>query len=300
MRNRASNNGVSVKAYAGTTGVLLGMNVEPRKREGLLGFAIERWDDRSGKREWLENLLPFPGMERKPGEPLPTNVAPVQKFRWSDYRVYPDTQYQYAVHPVYGNPAKPELEDGPAVVVRTAGLSGEHGVLFNRAAAASQAFSRKFPEVEEEIKAAKKAKRPSPPLPEKTLAWLSRGVLEQIIRLIEQAADPTWALDIAIYEYELEKIVQAVEAAHARGARVRVVYHAKDEDEQTAKNECNLTGLPPEAKRALERVEEMIRPCSRLACWSQVRTTVSRTHAAIAVNSVGSSEVWFPIRNSSM
>ena len=33
--------------------------------------------------------------------------------------------------------------------------------------------------------------------------------------------DPTWALDMAIYEYELADIVQAVEAARARGARAR-------------------------------------------------------------------------------
>ena len=115
----------------------------------------------------------------------------VQRFRWSGYRVYPDTEYRYAVHPVYGTPARPDLEDGPSVAVRTAGLSGEHGVLFNRAAAASQAFSRKFPEVEVELEAARKDRREPPPLPEKTLAWLSRGVLEQIVKLIERAADPT-------------------------------------------------------------------------------------------------------------
>ena len=38
--------------------------------------------------------------------------------------------------------------------------------------------------------------------------------------------DPTWALDIAIYEYELADIVQAVEVARG-GVLVRVVYHAK-------------------------------------------------------------------------
>ena len=52
MRGRAGENGVSVKAYAGTTGVLLGMNVEPSRREGLLGFALERLDGSSGEKEW--------------------------------------------------------------------------------------------------------------------------------------------------------------------------------------------------------------------------------------------------------
>jgi phosphatidylserine/phosphatidylglycerophosphate/cardiolipin synthase-like enzyme len=250
MRVKASENGVSVKAYSGTTGVLLGMNVEGGRRAGLLGFALERLDGSSGEKEWLQAILPFPGTERTPGELLPTNLAPVQRFRWSDYRVYPDTVYEYTVHPVYGDPATPEVENGPTVAVRTAEPGGEHGILFNRAAAASQAFSRRFPQVEEELDAARMEERDPPPLPEEALRWLSRGVLEQIVRFTEWAVDPTWALDVAIYEYELPEIVEAVNAAHARGARVRVVYHAKEGDEQTGENEHNLAALPPEAKRA--------------------------------------------------
>ena len=61
MRAQAAENGVSVKAYAGTTGVLLGMNVEPRKREGLLGFALERLDGSSGEKEWLRSIVPGGG-----------------------------------------------------------------------------------------------------------------------------------------------------------------------------------------------------------------------------------------------
>src|SRR3712207_1923973 len=68
MRAQASENGVSVRAYAGTTGVLLGMNVEPDSRPGLLGFALERLDGSSGEKEWLKALVPFPGTEREPGE----------------------------------------------------------------------------------------------------------------------------------------------------------------------------------------------------------------------------------------
>jgi hypothetical protein len=250
MRAQASENSLSVRAYAGTTGVLLGMNVEPGSRPRLLGFALERLDGSSGEKEWLKALVPFPGTEREPGELFPTNVAPVQRFRWSDYRVYPDTEYAYTVHPVYGSPAQLEVEDGPTVAVKTADPAGEHGVLFNRAAAASQAFSRKFPQVEEELDAARKERRDPPPLPEEALRWLSRGVLEQIVRFVEWAVDPTWALDVAIYEYELPEIVEAVNAARARGAKVRVVYHAKEGDEQTEENEHNLAALSPEVKRA--------------------------------------------------
>jgi len=251
VRQTASANGISVKAYAGTSGVLLAMNITAERRAGLLGFALKRVDGRNGKREWLLGALPFPHMTVAPGTPLRTNIAPIQKFRWSDYRVYPGTSYEYEVYPVYGTAERPELGDKVAIAIQTAATTNtEHSILFNRAAAASQAFSRKFPGVEAALAAARKAKQPPPPLPPEVLDWLSRGVLEQITGLLSQATDPTWALDIAIYEYELEAIAQAVLAAHSRGVNLRIVYHAKPNDPQTAENEHHLADLPAAVKRA--------------------------------------------------
>jgi PLD-like domain len=251
MRKTVNQAGVSVKAYAGTTGVLLAMNVTPERRVGLLGFALERVDGRSGKKAWLTGMLSFPHQARPPGTIVGTNQAPVQKFRWSDYRVYPDTTYEYIVHPVYGQPDQLKIAPGVAVQVTTASLvNGEHRVLFNRAAAASQAFARKFPAVEMAIEAARKAKQPLPSLPPEVLDWLSRGVLEQITQMLDRAVDATWAIDIAIYEYELPAIVQAVAAAYGRGVNLRIVYHAQPDDEQTEISAHNLKDLPPGIKRA--------------------------------------------------
>ncbi len=89
MRKTVKANGVTVRAYGGTTGVLLAMDVKDGKEKDLLGFAIEREDMDSGKSGFIEGMLPFPNMEHEPGVPIPTNLAPVQKFRWSDYRVFP-------------------------------------------------------------------------------------------------------------------------------------------------------------------------------------------------------------------
>ncbi|HEX2174004.1 MAG TPA: phospholipase D-like domain-containing protein [Dehalococcoidia bacterium] len=253
MRQQASANGVTVKAYAGTTGVLLAMNVTPASRDRLLGFAIERRQGRAGAFRWLLNQLHFPRVPLRPGQLAPSNRAPLQKFRWSDYRVYPETRYTYVVHPAYGPWDNPTIEDGPAVTVKTfGGRTGDHLVTFNRAAAASQAFSRRFPTLQADIERDRAAGR-AVRLPDEALTWLSRGLLEQILAFIERAADDTWALDIAIYEYELPKIVAAVAAAQARGCRVRVVYHANKsdpDDEQTTVNRQNLAGLPDDAVRA--------------------------------------------------
>ncbi len=247
MRESAAENGVTVKAYAGTSGVLVACDVEPDRREGLLGFAVERQAGESPA-EWLTGKLDYKGTSPAPGASYPSNERPIQKFRWSDYRVLPDTTYTYVVHPVYGSPERPEVEPGPRVKVRSAGAQGRHLILFNRAAAASQAFSKKFPDVEADLDAARREGR-RPELPPPVLEWLSRGVLEQIVAFISRAAGPEWALDIAIYEYEHPAIAGAVLSAHQRGALVRVVYHAKKGDEQTAHNEEHLGGLPDESKR---------------------------------------------------
>jgi PLD-like domain len=249
MRTTAEANGVSLKAYAGTTGVLLALDVAPDRRDGLLGFAFRRTGGNRPE-QWLNSLIAFPGVGHPSGRPVSTKHAPVQRFRWSDYRVYPNTSYTYTAHPVYGAPGSLAVEEGPTVALSTASaVSGQHRVLFNRAAAASQAFSRDFPEVAAELDAARQADRP-PQLPPRALAWLSRGVLEQITGFCGRASDPSWALDVAIYEYELPAILEALEAAWQRGAQVRIVYHAKPDDEQTAVNEKHLQGWPPVQKRA--------------------------------------------------
>ncbi|MBU0961002.1 MAG: hypothetical protein KKH60_05705, partial [Proteobacteria bacterium] len=132
MRRVAEANGVRVKAYAGTTGVLLAFDVEPGKREDLLGFAVSReiLSGRfAGRIGWLQGILDFPGTSKARGELIATNVAPIQKFRWSDYSVYPDTQYAYTVQPAYrsgtslvtGSNRRLFLEAGPRVVIETQG-----------------------------------------------------------------------------------------------------------------------------------------------------------------------------------
>lgn len=248
MRSGATLNGVTVKAYAGTTGILLAIDVPPNKSHGLLGFALER--EVAGNKKWLRSMLHFPGLAHVAGELSPTNVAPIQKFRWSDYGVLPNGRYRYTVHPVYGNPTAPSVQPGPTVGVRTHGAAGvEHFALFNRAAAASQAFSREFPEVEAELDEARREQR-EPNIPPKALDWLSRGVLDQITSFIAQALDHTWALDIAIYEYELGAIVDAVNAAASRGVNLRVIYHSKTGDPQTSENEEHLAALDPNLKHA--------------------------------------------------
>jgi hypothetical protein len=260
MRQDAKDSGVFVRAYAGVTGVLLAMNMEEHSCAGLLGFAIEREAPSyaaNKRHKWLAGLLPFPGQKHKAGELIPSNLAPIQKFRWSDYTVYPKTEYLYTVHPVYGSPDNLDIRPGPTVKVTTGAIdSGEFRVIFNRAVVSSQAFQREFPaEAKTLDKAMAKAKRAKKPadkkvsLSPKALEWLSRGLLEQIENFLARAVDNTWAVDICIYEYELDAICNAVNATHSRNVNVRVVYHAKPSDKRTKENAKLLAPLGKPALR---------------------------------------------------
>jgi phosphatidylserine/phosphatidylglycerophosphate/cardiolipin synthase-like enzyme len=237
------------------------MNVADELRDGLLGFAIEREDVERKEKEWLQNLLRFEGETPESGEartPIDSDRAPFQKFRWSDYRVYPGREYRYTVHAMHRSPRGGlTATPGPTLAVTTSRTDrGEHRVLFNRAAAASQAVSRQFPGVDAAMrehqrrnKTLPEAERTEFQLPREVLEWLTRGVLDQIVGFIDSAEGPGNALDIAIYEYEQEEIAAAVERAHGRGVQVRVVYHGKVGDAQTAENEHTLRGLPDDVKR---------------------------------------------------
>ncbi|MFJ2364114.1 phospholipase D-like domain-containing protein [Pseudomonas sp. NPDC087697] len=238
-----------VKAYAGTNGVLLAMDLAEPRRKGLLGFAIEKQQG-SGPWEFLFNSLTFPGKAHTFPQysATPSDSAPLQKFRWADYAVNPGVTINYRVHLAYGTPDAPQLGEALAVTVTTDnGLPAGQHVIFNRAVAASQAFSRKFPELDAQLSANKNLSLDDWPAAPRL--WLENGLLEEITGFIERAVDGQWALDIAIYEYQLPTIVDAVNAAFGRGAKVRVLYHAKPGDTDTTMNEESLAKLPAENKR---------------------------------------------------
>ena len=78
------------------------------------------------------------------------------------------------------------------------------------------------------------------PLPAKAYSWLARGVDEAISGFIGQATDASFALDVAIYEYEWPALAQAVAKAAATGARVWLLYHGKPGSKELRENKATL------------------------------------------------------------
>ncbi|MBV4458156.1 phospholipase [Pseudomonas sp. COR58] len=238
-----------VKAYAGTNGVLLAMDVAEPRRKGLLGFAIEK---QQGDKPWLFlfNSLTFPGKAHTRPEfhATPSDLAPLQKFRWADYAVNPGMTIHYRVHLAYGTPDAPKLGESLELTIRSDdGHPANQSVIFNRAVAASQAFQRKFPDLDAQISANRNL--PIEAWPDAARQWLENGLLGRLQGFIQRATDGQWALDIAIYEYQLQAIIDTVNAAFDRGVQVRVLYHARPDDEDTTINEASLAHLPQASKR---------------------------------------------------
>src|SRR6266851_609306 len=212
------------------------------KREGLLGFAIERSELKNGavvERYYARGIKRFKFKDEglAPGTPVPTSEHPVQSFQWGDYTAKPDTTYRFKVIPVYGKPKLLRLDEASATTVEItteaeeAGGAGHgvarHNIYFNRGAAGSQAFARKFGKVELDEDDPK----------QDAMVWLSRGLFEALTDFIglaakEDAAD--YKLRAMLYEFRYLPVCKAFKAAADAGADVDIRYESqsyKDDNE---------------------------------------------------------------------
>jgi phosphatidylserine/phosphatidylglycerophosphate/cardiolipin synthase-like enzyme len=230
MRNKEPkqpNADLTVQAIAGTHVVLLGIDMPEQKCAGLLGFAIRRTDHTEGEKYWLSGYKTFKTVEPDPapGVLYSTRLHPIQGFTWSDFSAKPSYDYTYEVIALRGSPASPEEAEKVSVNIRTEKERGiTHHVHFNRGAAASQEYTRRFGD-----------KRPSEVGPA-AYKWLSRGAAEAIAEFIGRATDADWGLRVGAYEFTDDSVLKELAEARNRGADVQVLYHAVN-DEQKIANE---------------------------------------------------------------
>ncbi|MBD2020458.1 hypothetical protein H6F43_09685, partial [Leptolyngbya sp. FACHB-36] len=242
MKAKATKGAVSVQAIAGSYVVLLGINLSDAKRNGVLGFAIERTDHTEDERFWLKGFKTFketdPGLP--PGSLVSTLEHPIQAFFWGDFTAKPNHEYTYRIVAMRGKPKRLEQGDSVEVRVRTEDeATGTHAVYFNRGTAASQAYARKF-----------KNRSPDQVPDGKAWTWLSRGLVEGLLAFIEQANGKRYALRAAVYEFQHLPVLQAFGAASKSGADVKIVVDAKpnsqnypNQKNRDASDQANITAL---------------------------------------------------------
>jgi phosphatidylserine/phosphatidylglycerophosphate/cardiolipin synthase-like enzyme len=232
VRRRAENGRLSVHAIAGTHVVLLGIDMAEEASRGVLGFAIERTDHTENEHYWLRGLRTFEETDpRVPGLLVSTLEHPFQSFLWGDYTAKARHSYTYRVVAMRGKPKKLELGEEVEVRVETEdGAAGTQAVFFNRGAAGSQAYARKFGD------------RAPDEVPERAAwRWLSRGLEEALLAFLAQADGARYALRAALYEFQYEPVLSAFRAASEGGADVKIVYDDRRTGSKKSPSEKNRT-----------------------------------------------------------
>jgi phosphatidylserine/phosphatidylglycerophosphate/cardiolipin synthase-like enzyme len=219
MRRKARNGALSVHAIAGSHVVLLGIDMAEPKTSGLLGFAIKRIDHTEGERYWLQGFKTFeetdPGLP--PGSLVSTLDHPVQAFLWSDFTAKPNHHYTYRVVAMTGKPKDLDQTESVEVDISTEDeAQGVHTVYFNRGVAGSQAYARKFGN-----------RHPDQVSRGRAWTWLSRGLVEGLLRFIGQANGERFGLRAALYEAQYAPVLDALAAAATAGADVKIVFDAR-------------------------------------------------------------------------
>lgn len=221
MRNKVTDQGLTVQAIAGTHVVLLGFNMDQADCDGLMGFAIHRTDHKEEEASWLKGLKTFeetdPGFP--PGAQYSTRSHPIQGFNWSDFSAKPGYDYTYRVLALKGTPRNLEPAAEVSLRIKTESPEGgTHDIYFNRGAAASQEYARRF------------GNRSPKEVGPAAYEWLSRGLYEAMINFIEQASGPGFELRVCAYEFNYNPVLEALRAANQRGAEVRIIYDRRKDD----------------------------------------------------------------------
>jgi hypothetical protein len=191
MRETKHAGKLAMRAFAGTHVVLLGWSMTKLDSQDVLGFAVHRTDHTENEAFWLEGIKVFE--ETDPGTAKASlRSHPVQGFTWSDFTAKPGHEYTYRVVAVKGAPSDLHEEDSIEIKIFTeVEDNGAHEVWFNRGAAASQEYARRFenkpPDTPEIAKAAHE--------------WLSRGLYEAMQEFISRATDSTFGLRVAAYQF---------------------------------------------------------------------------------------------------
>jgi len=200
---------------------LLGVNVREGSPmlDGLLGFALWRKDHTDNKEGWLSGIKRFASdnEDPHPTKLTSTQTNPLQGFLWGDYAVKAGHQYTYRVVPMYGAPGALTEGNGVEVKFKTEPEIGDgHSVYFNRGAAASQAYARKFKNEPPD-----RVKNPD------AYPWLSRGLEEGMQRFIRRAKKEGLKIRAAVYEFYYDRMLEELAKAARDGVDVQIVYDCK-------------------------------------------------------------------------
>ncbi|HVG41027.1 MAG TPA: phospholipase D-like domain-containing protein [Chitinophagaceae bacterium] len=247
MRKTAKAGSLTVQLIAGSYVVLIGMNLPKNKTAKFLGFAIQRTDLQNSEVIWMRGMKTFEETDPADGigQSFSSREHPFQTFQWADYSVKPQCTYKYKIIALRGKPTVLEEDETVSITITTESeINNTHAVFFNRGAAASQEYARRFLN-----------KKPSE-IGSPAYNWLSRGLAEAMLDFISKAKNGTFTLLGAVYEFELPAILKALKEASNKGAQVTILYHAFDDvtkkENEKAIQEAGIKGICKRRKNTLK------------------------------------------------
>ncbi len=222
-RAATSTGGVVARAYTSPTLVLLAMDwPDGAKFDDFLGFSILRAPGfNPGEKDgFLFNKISFTA-PTKDSQPLPSSLAPFQKFMWWDAGINDGDRgktFTYTITPVRGtgpNDLKPVTQAAATIKVGLPDVE-ENGIStwFNRAVVSSQAFSREFPDPNKKI--------------DDLMKWLANGLQNAFPRILAKAN----AIDGAIYHLTDEMWVMP--ALKGFKGQLSLIYEDRSNDQVDA------------------------------------------------------------------
>ncbi|MBX9777789.1 MAG: hypothetical protein K2Y71_25710 [Xanthobacteraceae bacterium] len=226
MRVTETNGALKVHAVAGTYVVLLGFDLPHKDCDGLLGFSIHRLDRTGNEAGFLQGMKAFaethPGLP--PGSQFSTRAHPIQSFQWADYTAKPGHDYTYTIAALKGTPADLTVHAETSVRITTESPEGgTHDVYFNRGAAGSQAYVRRFGD-----------RAPDKVPNNAAFIWLSRGLNEALEDFVRSSEPGRHGLRIAAYEFHYAPLLAVLKDALKRGVDIKIVYDARKDPLQKA------------------------------------------------------------------
>jgi hypothetical protein len=221
--------GYQIFAVTGTNSVSFAIDFTKAEIQGLLGFAVERYDPSEDERYFLYGFKVFKSVFAAPAPEImvSTRDHPVQSFVYDDFTAKPERTYTYYFYPIKGKPKNLDRSAEPIpITIQTepAFSKLEHDIFFNRGAASSQAYQRRFgnqsPEQLKNSGETQKAKD--------ALAWLSRDLDDAMLRFIDQTETGDTLLG-CFYEFRYEPVIKALKrAAIERNVTLKIIVDAKE------------------------------------------------------------------------
>lgn len=260
MRSKSKKTG-GYLAYAvsGTNTISFAIDSKEADTKGLLGFAVERINNATGERKYIDGYKVFASIIPNPDINTIANTYshPVQSFVWDDFSCYDDTAYEYLFYPLKGTPKDLDRSLKPiSVLITTEKLFSdkEHDIFFNRGVASSQAYRRKFFNLAPD-------RITNPQMKQEALNWLSRQLDDAILKFISNAKAGETLLG-CFYEFRYLPVVTAFKKAIDKGVNVKIIIDAKENETTDKKGKFHESF--PRVKN-LETISEAGIPSSKSA-----------------------------------